>query len=172
MKYVKNKAIFRTQCCTLCFDVPVFYKGKGVRCLSLSSLRYATGLRLSFIIFIFKELGKETVEQDWPKTFETGIKHRLLRGHWHYRLVHLPCGFLVQIHLFFKKKIIYTFYTSPKASKYSLIFSSGVSGERPPTNIFFTGSLDFMALALLGSITFPLSLCSFCVITFDSKQMY
>lgn len=56
-------------------------------------------------------------------------------------------------------------HTSPKAWKYSLIFSSGVSGEMPPTKIFFTGSLDFMAFAFLGSITFPLSLCSFCWIT-------
>lgn len=56
--------------------------------------------------------------------------------------------------------------TSPKAPKYSLTFSSGVSGERPPTKIFFTGSFPFMALAFLGSITFPLSLCSFCEATF------
>lgn len=51
--------------------------------------------------------------------------------------------------------------TSPKAPKYSLISSSGVSGLRPPTNTFLGGSFPFMALALLGSISFPSSLCSF-----------
>lgn len=61
-------------------------------------------------------------------------------------------------------------FTSPKAPKYSLTFSSGVSGERPPTKIFFTGSLPFIALAFLGSMTLPLSLCSFCVATLGMRK--
>lgn len=56
-------------------------------------------------------------------------------------------------------------YTSPNVPKYSLIFSSGVSGDKPPTNIFFTGSFVFIAFALFGSITLPFNLCSFCSIT-------
>lgn len=50
--------------------------------------------------------------------------------------------------------------TSPNSPKYSLIFSSVASGFRPPTKIFFTGSF-FMAMAFLGSMTRPSSLCSF-----------
>ncbi len=59
--------------------------------------------------------------------------------------------------------------TSPKAPKYSRIFSSVVSGLRPPTKIFLAGSF-FMAMALLGSICRPSSLCSFCSSTFQKKR--
>lgn len=53
------------------------------------------------------------------------------------------------------------FSISPKAPKYSLICSSEVSGLNPPTKTFFGGSFPFKALALLGSINLPSSLCSF-----------
>lgn len=56
--------------------------------------------------------------------------------------------------------------TSPKAPKYSSMTSFAVSGLRPPTKIFLTGSF-FIAKALLGSITLPSSLCSFCASTFE-----
>lgn len=52
-------------------------------------------------------------------------------------------------------------HTSPKVPKYSWITSFEVSGLRPPTKIFLTGSF-FMAMAFLGSMTRPSSLCSFC----------
>jgi len=74
-----------------------------------------------------------------------------------------------QLQLTVKSGNIRNIHTSPKEPKYSLTFSSGVSGERPPTKIFFTGSLLFMALAFLGSMTFPLSLCSLCVTTCVTK---
>lgn len=53
------------------------------------------------------------------------------------------------------------FSISPKAPKYSLICSSEVSGLNPPTKTFLGGSFPFKALALLGSINLPSSLCSF-----------
>lgn len=62
---------------------------------------------------------------------------------------------------FHKYKQFVSPHTSPKPPKYSRIFSSGVSGDKPPTKIFLTGSFVFMALALFGSMTFPFSLCSF-----------
>lgn len=51
--------------------------------------------------------------------------------------------------------------TSPKAPKYSLMASSVASGFNPPTKIFLAGSF-FMAIAFLGSMGRPSSLCSFC----------
>lgn len=57
--------------------------------------------------------------------------------------------------------------TSPNAPKYSLMVSSLASGFNPPTKIFLTGSF-FMAIALLGSIKRPSSLCSFCCSTCGS----
>lgn len=51
--------------------------------------------------------------------------------------------------------------TSPKVPKYSSMTSFEVSGLRPPTKIFLTGSF-LMAIALFGSICRPSSLCSFC----------
>lgn len=51
--------------------------------------------------------------------------------------------------------------TSPKVPKYSWMTSFEVSGLRPPTKIFLTGSF-FMAMAFLGSICRPSNLCSFC----------
>lgn len=54
-----------------------------------------------------------------------------------------------------------TLLTSPKAPKYSRIWSSEVSGLKPPTKTFLGGSLPWIALALLGSISFPSNLCSF-----------
>ena len=62
---------------------------------------------------------------------------------------------------FYKYKQFISPHTSPKPPKYSLIFSSGVSGDKPPTKIFLMGSFVFIALALFGSMTFPFSLCSF-----------
>lgn len=59
--------------------------------------------------------------------------------------------------------------TSPKAPKYSRTFSSVVSGLRPPTKIFLTSSF-FIAMALLGSICRPSSLCSFCSSTLQMKR--
>ena len=53
------------------------------------------------------------------------------------------------------------FSISPKAPKYSLICSSKVSGLNLPTKTFFGGSFPFEALAGLGSINLPSSLCSF-----------
>lgn len=60
--------------------------------------------------------------------------------------------------------------TSPKAPKYSLMASSVASGFRPPTKIFLAGSF-FIAIALLGSIWRPSSLCSFCSSTCRFKQI-
>lgn len=55
--------------------------------------------------------------------------------------------------------------TSPKVPKYSSMTSFEVSGLSPPTKIFFTGSF-FIAMAFLGSICLPSSLCSFCSRTY------
>lgn len=66
----------------------------------------------------------------------------------------------------FQKKCTTT-PTSPNVSKYSLIVSSVASGFRPPTKIF-TGSF-FIAIAFLGSIERPSSLCSFCSRTWKPK---
>lgn len=60
--------------------------------------------------------------------------------------------------------------TSPKAPKYSRIFSSVVSGLRPPTNIFLTGSF-FIAIAFLGSICLPSNRCSFCCNTCNPQKV-
>lgn len=60
--------------------------------------------------------------------------------------------------------------TSPNAPKYSLMVSSVASGFNPPTKIFLTGSF-FMAIALLGSIKRPSSLCSFCCSTWGLRQV-
>lgn len=59
--------------------------------------------------------------------------------------------------------------TSPKVPKYSWMTSFEVSGLRPPTKIFLTGSF-FMAMAFFGSITLPSSLCSFCSRTFLEQK--
>lgn len=61
--------------------------------------------------------------------------------------------------------------TSPKAPKYSLIASSVASGFNPPTKIFLAGSF-FIAIALLGSIWRPSSLCSFCSSTYRKKKYH
>lgn len=65
-----------------------------------------------------------------------------------------------------RNAIVHQKTTSPKAPKYSSMTSFAVSGLRPPTKIFLTGSF-FIAKALLGSITLPSSLCSFCASTFE-----
>lgn len=59
-------------------------------------------------------------------------------------------------------------FTSPKAPKYSSITSLAVSGLRPPTKIFLTGSF-FIAMAFLGSICRPSNRCSFCSRTYAKK---
>lgn len=50
------------------------------------------------------------------------------------------------------------------------MLSSVASGINPPTKIFLTGSF-FMAIALLGSIKRPSSLCSFCSSTCGQVKM-
>lgn len=58
-------------------------------------------------------------------------------------------------------------HTSPKVPKYSWMTSFEVSGLRPPTKTFLTGSF-FIAKAFLGSITLPSNLCSFCARTLET----
>lgn len=75
------------------------------------------------------------------------------------------------MHLLFFWKLMNSteYHTSPKVPKYSWMTSFEVSGFRPPTKIFLTGSF-FMAMAFLGSITLPSNLCSFCSRTLKTQS--